>query len=74
MSLETKIDITPELAKTIETALQKELEKEFDAAIQNFNDKKLEILARILLNIKHTIDIRTEGKTVTFIIHEITKE
>jgi hypothetical protein len=71
--LETKLDITPEIVKALETALQNELSKEFDEAVKRFNDKKLEIISRILISIHKTVDIQTAGRSVIFTIREIEK-
>ena len=69
----TKIDITNEIAEAINNKLTEEIEKEFDKHIKELEERKNEIVAGILLNIKKTVSIDTMRENITFTIREITK-
>lgn len=67
----THIDITKSVEELIHNVLQKELEKEFDLAIKKFNERKTEILARVLLDITKNVHMETMGTNIVFTLREI---
>ncbi len=66
-----KIDITKELSNAIDKALEVELGKEFDEAIERFNKRKNEIVSGVLLRVSKSVDIRTMGESLQITIREI---
>lgn len=66
-----KIDISKELLSSINQVLEIEMEKEFDKAIKNLNERKREIVAGVLLNVMKTVDMQTIGERTIFTIKEI---
>lgn len=58
MSLKTSIDISNTMREVIENELRKEFEKEFDLLVEDFNRKKGEILAGILVSIMEKVDMQ----------------
>lgn len=67
----THIDITKNVEELIQKVLQKELEQEFDLAIKKFNERKAEILARVLLDITKNVQMETMGTNIVFTLREI---
>ena len=66
-----KIDITKELSNAIDKALEVELGKEFDEAIERFNKRKNEIVSGVLLRVSKSVDIRTMRESLQITIREI---
>lgn len=57
----------------IDKVLTEKIEKEFDDLLQKLQNRKCEIVAGLLLNIKKEIDIQTVGEKTIFTIREIKK-
>lgn len=66
-----EINITPQIAKLVDDELTKVMEKEFDEMVQKLNDRKRELVARILLNVQKTIDIQQISDRTIFTIREV---
>lgn len=65
------VDVTEDVAKLIEKVLETELEQEFEKAIADFNKRKREIIARVLIKVSKEVDIQTLGERTTFTIREL---
>ena len=66
-----QVNITDELYAIVNNVLQREIEAEFDSHIKELQEKKNQIIAGILLNVKKTIDIDVAKDRVIFTIREI---
>jgi len=71
MAIATNINIEEDLSNLIDKRLKQEVEKEFDRHIKELNERKNEIIAGILLNIKKQISIQTLNSNVIFTIKEL---
>jgi len=72
MVINTSLDISKDISKIIEQSLQNEIEKEFDFVLKNFERRKGEIVAGILISIKRTTDMRILEDRIIFEIKSIT--
>jgi UDP-glucose 6-dehydrogenase len=73
MAIETKIDISKQVQAIVEKALEMELEKEFTEAVKRFNERKTEILARVLVSIYSQVEMQSNGHNIVFTLREIKK-
>ncbi len=66
MAIKTHIDISDGIKVFIEKALQKELEKEIDLALEIFEKRKGEIVAGVLVSVMKMTDMRIMEDRIVF--------
>ena len=66
MAINTHIDISDGIKVFIEKALQKELEKEIDLALEIFEKRKGEIVAGVLVSVMKMTDMRIMEDRIVF--------
>lgn len=70
----TKIEIMEQVIDVVKKELERAMSKEFDLAIEEFNRKKREIIAGILIGVMKTVEIETLKDRIIFTIREIKKD
>lgn len=66
MAIATTIDISNDIKEVVEKTLQKELEKEIDLALKNFEKRKGEIVAGVLVLVMKMTDMRILEDKIVF--------
>ena len=66
METSTTIDISKDVSKIIQDNLRHEIEKDFDNVLEEFKQKKGQIVAGILVSVMKTTDMRIMQDRIVF--------
>lgn len=72
MSTQTfQLNFDQELLMALNKSLEEKLNKEFDELVKSFNDRKRELVAKVLLEVHRNFDIQKAGDCIIFTIKQI---